>query len=143
MGGLLTRPVLHRGVRELGGIVVRRAAVAPGPGLTLIIYFARHYFFAHHGPRARHVRAVHRGGRLPPQLVVLQLMFLNNLQAGLTHYGATTVTGHLYRGLRELPRSGRVLRVGAQSRDLAGGRGRVVEGTGCGEIRPNSVAQAV
>ena len=51
----------------------------------------------------------------PAAVVVYSLLFLNNLQAGLTHYGTTTATGHLYRGLRELPRlvAGRVLRVGA------------------------------
>jgi len=81
--------------------------------VTLMIYFYAHYFFASttvhalalYGPFI--VLLVSVGA--PAPLVVYSLLFINNLQAGLTHYGTTTspvifVEG--YVGLRDWWRTG-------------------------------------
>ena len=62
--------------------------------ITLIIYFYAHYFFA---STTAHALALYGpfivllvGVGAPAAVVVYSLLFLNNLQAGLTHYGTTT-----------------------------------------------------
>ena len=61
---------------------------------TLVIYFYTHYFFASTTVHALALYVpfitllVGLGG--PPLVVVYSLLFINNLQAGLTHYGTTT-----------------------------------------------------
>ena len=61
---------------------------------TLVIYFYAHYFFA---STTAHALAMYPpflvlliGLGAPPALVVYSMMFINNLMAGLTHYGTTT-----------------------------------------------------
>ena len=61
---------------------------------TLIIYFYTHYFFA---STTVHALALYApfivmliGIGAPPAVVVYSLLFINNLQAGITHYGTTT-----------------------------------------------------
>ena len=61
---------------------------------TLVIYFYAHYFFA---STTAHGLAMFPpfvvlliGVGAPPAVVVYSLVFLNNLMAGLTHYGTTT-----------------------------------------------------
>ena len=60
----------------------------------LVIYFYTHYFFASttaHGLALFPPFAVLLiGAGAPPGVVVYSLVFLNNLAAGLTHYGTTT-----------------------------------------------------
>ncbi len=60
----------------------------------LVVYFYVHYFFASttaHGLALFPPFAVLLvAGGAPPALVVYSLVFLNNLAAGLTHYGTTT-----------------------------------------------------
>ena len=61
---------------------------------TLVIYFYAHYFFASTTAHALAmyppfvVLLISLGA--PPAVVVYSLVFINNLQAGLTHYGTTT-----------------------------------------------------
>ena len=62
--------------------------------ITLVVYFYTHYFFA---STTAHALALYGpfvvllvGVGAPPAVVVYSLLFLNNLQAGLTHYGTTT-----------------------------------------------------
>ena len=62
--------------------------------VTLVIYFYAHYFFA---STTAHALAMYPpfvalliGVGAPPAVVVYSLVFLNNLMAGLTHYGTTT-----------------------------------------------------
>lgn len=62
--------------------------------LTLVIYFYAHYFFA---STTAHALALYGpfvalllGVGVPAPLTVYSLLFINNLQAGLTHYGTTT-----------------------------------------------------
>lgn len=61
---------------------------------TLVVYFYTHYFFA---STTVHALALYApfitmlvGLGAPPAVVVYSLLFINNLQAGLTHYGTTT-----------------------------------------------------
>ncbi len=61
---------------------------------TLVIYFYAHYFFA---STTAHALAMYPpflvlliGLGAPPALVVYSMVFINNLMAGLTHYGTTT-----------------------------------------------------
>ena len=61
---------------------------------TLVVYFYTHYFFA---STTVHALALYVpfitllvGVGAPPAVVVYSLLFINNLQAGLTHYGTTT-----------------------------------------------------
>ena len=61
---------------------------------TLVIYFYAHYFFA---STTAHALAMYPPFLVllislgaPPALVVYSLVFINNLMAGLTHYGTTT-----------------------------------------------------
>ena len=61
---------------------------------TLVIYFYAHYFFA---STTAHALALYPPFLVllislgaPPALVVYSLVFINNLMAGLTHYGTTT-----------------------------------------------------
>lgn len=62
--------------------------------VTLVIYFYAHYFFA---STTVHALALYGpfvtllvGAGAPAGIVVYSLLFLNNLQACLTHYGTTT-----------------------------------------------------
>ena len=62
--------------------------------ITLVIYFYAHYFFA---STTAHALALYGpfiallvGVGAPAAVVVYSLLFVNNLQAGLTHYGTTT-----------------------------------------------------
>ena len=61
---------------------------------TLVIYFYAHYFFASTTAHALAMFppfvALLVGVGAPPALVAYSLVFLNNLTAGLTHYGTTT-----------------------------------------------------
>ena len=61
---------------------------------TLVIYFYAHYFFA---STTAHALAMYPPFLVllislgaPPAVVVYSLVFINNLMAGLTHYGTTT-----------------------------------------------------
>ena len=62
--------------------------------VTLVVYFYAHYFFASttaHGlAMFPPFVALLVGIGAPPAVVVYSLVFLNNLMAGLTHYGTTT-----------------------------------------------------
>ena len=62
--------------------------------LALVLYFYAHYVFA---STTVHALALYGpfivlllGVGAPPPVVVYSLLFINNLQAGLTHYGTTT-----------------------------------------------------
>ena len=85
---------------------------------TLVIYFYAHYFFASttaHGlAMFPPFVALLVGVGAPPALVVYSLVFLNNLMAGLTHYGTTTspvifIEG--YVGFRDWWRTGFIMSV--------------------------------
>jgi DASS family divalent anion:Na+ symporter len=61
---------------------------------TLAVYFYSHYFFA---STTVHALAMYApfivmlvGAGVPAAVAVYSLLFINNLQAGLTHYGTTT-----------------------------------------------------
>ncbi len=62
--------------------------------VTLVLYFYAHYFFA---STTAHALALYgpfiallAGAGAPAVVAVYALVYLNNLQAGLTHYGTTT-----------------------------------------------------
>ena len=82
----------------------------------LVIYFYAHYFFASTTAHALAMFppfvALLVGVGAPPAVVVYSLVFLNNLMAGLTHYGTTTspvifIEG--YVGFRDWWRTGFVM----------------------------------
>ena len=94
-GGLLTLG----GLLNETGVTVAFADPAGVPWIvvlvvTLVIYFYTHYFFA---STTVHALALYGpfvtllvGVGAPAGIVVYSLLFLNNLQACLTHYGTTT-----------------------------------------------------
>ena len=80
---------------------------------VLVIYFYAHYFFA---STTAHGLAMFPpfvllliGVGAPPAVAVYSLLFLNNLMAGLTHYGTTTspiIFNEGYVSLRDWWRTG-------------------------------------
>ena len=86
--------------------------------VTLVLYFYAHYFFASTTAHALAMFppfvALLIGVGAPPAVVVYSLVFLNNLMAGLTHYGTTTspvifIEG--YVGFRDWWRTGFIVSV--------------------------------
>ena len=102
--------VWYGGLVTMGGLLNETGSTAAFAGLVggwlagvpwlvvliaaLVVYFYAHYFFA---STTAHALALYgpfvallAGAGVPAAVAVYALVYLNNLQAGLTHYGTTT-----------------------------------------------------